>query len=136
MDKLDDGQKRGVIIFDFNKWSFDFIEMKVPKLVYLEINSKDDLDFSFDKNDYVYCSVISSLEKDVRRKLDDLKAIYFLRVKKERGFFIRKFFEKVSDRIEDLIKEFISSKDIPDKKSFLDIGLKIWRNLDDSFKED
>jgi len=140
IDRLDAGSERGVVILDLETFKFDFIELDVPKLLYLDISSDDDLKkvSTIDYKCYLSCSVDSDLEREAKSLiLKNSNILYiFMAIKKKRGLYIEKIFKNAfyTDKIEDAISEFVSSKDVFDKKLVLDTGLRLWRGLDDSIK--
>jgi len=133
MDMLDVGIRKGFLVFDTETFEHEFVETRVPKIVRIDV--LDDTDVVKEQEvagNYVYCRTSRNKMDAVKDKLKRFEARAF-RVDEivDKGMFVEAFARKVYEARSgnEMIHEYIDSRDVPNKLSLREKGCEIWQEV-------
>lgn len=129
-DRLDIGKQRGFVLLDMDTLGFEFVAMSNPQIKEFTIKDESELVESEVRNNYVRCIVKLGKERAVEKRLREMGARFFvISVIKERGFLVQQIAKGIykQDKVEPMIHEYVSSREVPDKNLAKEIGNLIWK---------
>lgn len=131
IDTLDIGKRRGVLIIDTDSLKkIEFRELDgIPKLKKMK---EEDVVVDEVKGNYVICEVERKNVKNMKKKMEEFGARWF-RIEERIGIgiFVDKFAKKIylEGNPIDMIKEYVSSRNLKDRDRIEELGIEIWREL-------
>lgn len=128
-DAMDIGKDRGFTILDLKTLKSKFVKIDSPRIIEIRIDDLKDIKREDVHNNYVRCIVPSG---DERKATDIIKEFgprhYTVSPMRARGLLIENMARSIykQDKIEDIIGEYVGSRDIANKAILKETGLKIW----------